>query len=200
MLEFFSNNSLYSVSLSCTMFIFLSTPFNSWDCYYFGSDLSLVLLIKMLLIKNHVTLFCSLHMSLFLVYCIYVIGTTLPKECCQKWRVCLKKGSQAFCTMWAIHKIKFKTVQMLFQYKFQQPSDKIASNYFHLSHSKANTIVMSRDFVLIIINDAFLEMCILYTEKKINSKSFLKVITNVLSRFDFPFKREFIWYKLHLLL
>ena len=35
------------------MFIFLLTPFDTLDCYYFESNLSLVSLIKVLLIKNH---------------------------------------------------------------------------------------------------------------------------------------------------
>ena len=57
---FFSSNALYLVSFSFKMFIFLLTPFDTFDCYYFGPNLSQVLLIKELFIKKHVTLFFSL--------------------------------------------------------------------------------------------------------------------------------------------
>ena len=46
MWKFCSNSALVF------MFIFLLTPFETWDCYYFESNVSLVLLIKVLLIKS----------------------------------------------------------------------------------------------------------------------------------------------------
>ena len=42
------------------MFIFLLTPFDARNCYCFESNLSLMLLIKVLLSKKCVTLLCSL--------------------------------------------------------------------------------------------------------------------------------------------
>ena len=74
MYGFCSNDALYSLCVSFRVFIFLLTPFDTWDCYYLGSYLSLVLLMKVLLIKNTCNLFFSLlkkkkqlcHMSTFL--------------------------------------------------------------------------------------------------------------------------------------
>ena len=40
------NIALFSAGLSFAMFIFLLTPFDTWDCYYLVSNLNLVLLIK----------------------------------------------------------------------------------------------------------------------------------------------------------
>ena len=54
-----NNNALYSASLSF-MFILFLTPFDTTNCYYFKSNLRLVLLIKTFLIKKHVTLFYNL--------------------------------------------------------------------------------------------------------------------------------------------
>ena len=67
MYGFCSNNALYLIS-SFAVFIFPLTLFDTWDCYYFDSNLSLVFFTKVLLIKKHVTLFSSLlpFMSLFL--------------------------------------------------------------------------------------------------------------------------------------
>ena len=56
MYGFYSNNVLSSASIS-VMFIILLTSFDTWYCYYFKSDLRLVLLIKVLLIKKHGTCF-----------------------------------------------------------------------------------------------------------------------------------------------
>ena len=50
--EFCWSNALYSASLSFRTFIFLLTPFDTLDCYCFGLNLSLVLLIKVLFIKK----------------------------------------------------------------------------------------------------------------------------------------------------
>ena len=54
-------NALYSASLSFRMSFFLLTPFDTWDCHYFGLNFSHVLLIKVLFFeKKHETLFFSL--------------------------------------------------------------------------------------------------------------------------------------------
>ena len=50
---------LFTACLSFTMFIFLLTPFYAWDRYWFESNFSLVLCIKVLLMKKHVMLSCS---------------------------------------------------------------------------------------------------------------------------------------------
>ena len=52
MYGFCSSNALYSASLSFRMFIFILTPFDTSDCYYFGLNLSLVLLIKVFFYKK----------------------------------------------------------------------------------------------------------------------------------------------------
>ena len=49
---FCRSNALCSASLSVRMFIFLLTYFDTWDCYYFGLNLSQVLLIKVLFTKK----------------------------------------------------------------------------------------------------------------------------------------------------
>ena len=46
---FFSSHALFSASLSFIIFIFILTPFNTWDSYYFRLNLNLVLLIKSIL-------------------------------------------------------------------------------------------------------------------------------------------------------
>ena len=68
-----SNNVLYSVSLPLTMFIFLLTPFDSSSYFYFKSDLSLVWLIKVLHIKNHVRMFQKGRNTFLLriYFCVY---------------------------------------------------------------------------------------------------------------------------------
>ena len=57
---FCSNDAIYSASLSFTLFIFLLTLFDTFSCYYFKSDLSLLMHVKVLFIKKHIILFCSL--------------------------------------------------------------------------------------------------------------------------------------------
>ena len=49
---FCSNNVLYSAILSFTMFIFLLSLFDTQDCYYFKSNISQMLLIKVLVFKK----------------------------------------------------------------------------------------------------------------------------------------------------
>ena len=60
MYGFCSSNGLYSASLSFRIFIFISTLFDTWDCYFFRLNLSLVLLVKVFFIKKHATLLFSL--------------------------------------------------------------------------------------------------------------------------------------------
>ena len=65
MYRFCSIHPLYPASLSFTMFIFLLAPFNTWECHYFQSNLSLVWYAKVLLIKKekgcNVVLWSSKH-------------------------------------------------------------------------------------------------------------------------------------------
>ena len=63
MYGFCSNNAFYSTSLLLTMFLFLLTPVNTWDRYYFESVVSLVLLIKAFVIKraSNFVLYSSKH-------------------------------------------------------------------------------------------------------------------------------------------
>ena len=97
------------------MFIFLLTPFDTWGCYYFGSNLSLMLLMKVLLIKKHLTLFFSLltwrinFATFIFVFVRYVIGEILSKNCCQMgiggrgWQYiwgCVWKRVQSFYIIW----------------------------------------------------------------------------------------------------
>ena len=42
-----------AASLSFRMFVFVLNPFDTSDCYYFGLNLNLVLLIKVFFIKKH---------------------------------------------------------------------------------------------------------------------------------------------------
>ena len=70
----FSSDVLYSASFLFTIL----TPFVTWDCHYFESNLSLVFTIKeVLLIKKHVMLFCSLlnmkEVCLWVYYCVYPV-------------------------------------------------------------------------------------------------------------------------------
>ena len=89
--EFCSSNALYSASLLFGMFIFRLIHFKTWDCYYFGLNISLVLLIKVLFIRKRIYRFCSLLkmkqlwcMSLFLRLSIISLG--------RYWRKSLAKG------------------------------------------------------------------------------------------------------------
>ena len=49
MYKFWSNNAPYSACLSFIMFAFLLTPIDTWNCYSFELNPSLVLLIKVFL-------------------------------------------------------------------------------------------------------------------------------------------------------
>ena len=60
MYGFYSDNALYSGSFSFAVFIFTLSHFETWHCYYFESSLSVLIYIKVLLIKKHKILFCSL--------------------------------------------------------------------------------------------------------------------------------------------
>ena len=55
-----NGGSRQSASLSLAMFMFLLIPFNTWDGFSLGSNLSLVLLIKLALIQKACKVFCSL--------------------------------------------------------------------------------------------------------------------------------------------
>ena len=76
------------------MFIFLLTPFDTRDYYYFKSNLSLLLLTKVFLTKNtcNVVLQSSKHEEITLpeefmvAFILYFIGAILSKKYCQKWR------------------------------------------------------------------------------------------------------------------
>ena len=74
---FCSSNVLYSASLSFKIFIFLIVPSDTWDCNSFKSNLSLLIYIKVLLVK-HITLFCSprnINKQLFssVYFCVYPV-------------------------------------------------------------------------------------------------------------------------------
>ena len=74
---FCSSNVLYSASLSFKIFIFLIVPSDTWDCNFFKSNLSLLIYIKVLLVK-HITLFCSprnINKQLFssVYFCVYPV-------------------------------------------------------------------------------------------------------------------------------
>ena len=68
---FCGSNVLYSASLSFRMFIFLLTPFDTWDCCYFGSNLSK----KVVRIKKHVIFFWKWrnNFSAWVYFCVYPI-------------------------------------------------------------------------------------------------------------------------------
>lgn len=55
-----NGGSRQSANLSLAMFMFLLIPFNTWDGFSLGSNLSLVLLIKLTLIQKACKVFCSL--------------------------------------------------------------------------------------------------------------------------------------------
>ena len=69
MYGFCSSNALYWESPSLRIFIFILTPFDAWNCYYFGLNLSLVLLIKVFFVFNR-----------------YFIGAILSKKVLPKVR------------------------------------------------------------------------------------------------------------------
>ena len=81
----FSNNALCSACLSFTMFIFLLTPFGTWD-YYFRSNLSLMLLIKK---ACNVVFQSSKDEELSLSHEFFLIAIRLPHG--QLWAI-LKTG------------------------------------------------------------------------------------------------------------
>ena len=60
MYGFYSDNALYLGSFSFAVFIFTLSHFDTSFCYYFESSLSVLIYIKVLLIKKHKILFCSL--------------------------------------------------------------------------------------------------------------------------------------------
>ena len=88
---FCSSDALYSESLPSISTRMFDT-FDNWDHYYFKSNLSLELLIKVFLYKKHVTFFLSLlkrkkeicHMKLFLCSSGTSLGAILSKNSYQK--------------------------------------------------------------------------------------------------------------------
>ena len=91
MYRFCGNNALYSLytaRLWYAVLIFLWTPFDTWDCYYFESNLYLVLHIKMLFIKKacNFVLQSSKHEEITFpheftpVFILYSIGAILSKN------------------------------------------------------------------------------------------------------------------------
>ena len=80
---FGSNNALYSISLSFTMFIFRLIPFNNSDCYYFESNLSMVLLVQkhknyVLQSSKHEKM--TFHCHCFLLYTSFNWGNIIKKN------------------------------------------------------------------------------------------------------------------------
>ena len=55
------------------MLIFILTPFDTWDFYYFGLNFSLLLLIKIFFIKKHVTLFFRNNFATWIYFCVYLV-------------------------------------------------------------------------------------------------------------------------------
>ena len=99
MYGFCSNNALYK-SFICNLYF----SFNTWYCYYFESNLSLVLHKKVLLIAKkacNIVLQSSKHEEItylyefIFVFTSYIIGAILLEKCCRKWGVrkkCFKVG------------------------------------------------------------------------------------------------------------
>ena len=85
MYGFCNSKTLYWASLPFGMFIFFLTPFDTWDCYYFKSNLSLALLIKVLLIKKAWRNKFATWVY-FWVYLRYFIMVILLRKPCQKRR------------------------------------------------------------------------------------------------------------------
>ena len=81
---FYSDNAL---CFSFTVFIFLLSPFDTWDRYYFESSLSVLMYIKVLLKKKHKILFYNLlnMEKQFCLMCLFPCW--LPKKINQKWKV-----------------------------------------------------------------------------------------------------------------
>ena len=81
----FSNSALYSASFS----VFLLTPFDTWY-YYFGSNLSLVLLIKNacnVILQSSKDEYITLPHGFIRVFILDFIGVILIKECWKKWGI-----------------------------------------------------------------------------------------------------------------
>ena len=108
MYGFCSNNATFLTSVSF-MFIFVSTPFDNWDSYYFESNLSLVLLIKVFLRKKacNVVLQSSklediiLPQDFIFAFTPHFIGMILPKKILWKVVECVyRKGFQNLRILW----------------------------------------------------------------------------------------------------
>ena len=79
------SNALYAASLIFRMFSFILIPFNTWDFYYFSSNLSVMLLINVLLIKNYLTEFSF-------VFTCYFIEVKLSQRVLSKTGYSEKRG------------------------------------------------------------------------------------------------------------
>ena len=86
MYGFYSDNALYLGSFSFAVFIFTLSHFDTWHCYYFESSISVLIYIKVLLIKKHKILFCSLlnmkkqYSLMFLFSCWFRIPYIVKKN------------------------------------------------------------------------------------------------------------------------
>ena len=108
MYGFCSNNALNSAGLSFTVF-FLLARFGTCDCYYFKSNLCLLMYIELLLIKRA----CNINLSsrheettfprgFIFVFISDFIGAILSRKYCQKWgvwKIYKGGGFQTFCTL-----------------------------------------------------------------------------------------------------
>ena len=115
--RFFRSNALYLKRLLLRMFIFLLTPFDTWDCYNFESNLNQVLLLKVLYIKKACNTVSqspkngeiTLPHEFIFVFIRYFNGAVSSEKSCQKQGVrmaiqkrCLKKGgSQLHSLLWS---------------------------------------------------------------------------------------------------
>ena len=86
---------LFTQEVPFEKFIFTLSHFDTWHCYYFESSLSVLIYIKVLLIKKHKILFCSLlnmnkQFSLMCLFsCWFRISQVryCQKKNYQKWKI-----------------------------------------------------------------------------------------------------------------
>ena len=116
MYGFYSDDALYLGSFSFAVFIFTLSHFDTWHCYYFESSISVLIYIKVLLIKKHKILFCSLlnmkkqYSLMFLFSCWFRISQV---QYCQKKFVRSgrlgKKGTQVWSVISTLYHNIFYT-------------------------------------------------------------------------------------------
>ena len=132
-----SINTLYSASRSFAMLTFLMTLFCVWDCYYFRSNLSLVLLMKVLLTKkacDFVFQFSkdeeiSCQLSLFLCLSCISLGQYWQNDVVKSgwfvkknkrgiwWLDCLYNSRRGFFKLWTINYFSCNEADFAFVYK-----------------------------------------------------------------------------------